>query len=164
MIIYQYRILVFDGFDYEKENFRVYIYLYTYVTVSWNSIKKFLSRFLQVFDPLFKPYVGSYSIGTCFSQDLFEWWGLESKKFNLQSVRRFWSWKINASGYLFSESGYSFTASGYFFQHPDTFVTTVQFFAISCAISSLIHFDSLYSFLKNVLMLIGLISEHYIEL
>ena len=36
-------------------------------------------------------------------------------------------------------------------------------FAISCANSCLIHCDSLYSFLIHIIMLIGLISKHYIE-
>ena len=60
-------------------------------------------------------------------------------------------------------SGYSFTASGCLFPHPDTPVSTVSIFTIFCAISCLIRCDSSYSFLVHIIMLIGLISKHYIE-
>ena len=55
-------------------------------------------------------------------------------------------------------------ASGCFFQHPDTPVISVSYFIIFSMFSSFFPFDSLYSFIKPLLMLLGLISEHYIKI
>jgi len=71
---------------------------------------------------------------------------------------------MNASGCLFIASRYIFQASGCFFQHPDTLCYTNLCFAFFSKFLSFFPIDSLYSFIKPCLVLLGLISKHYLKI
>ena len=109
-----------------KKSIRMYI-MYIYET-QWQ--KNWIFNLVEsvnlwVFDPFI-----CYSIDSCFIETwFFQVYsnGVIRIEFLLifsVSVCRFWNWKMNASGCLFSASGYAFQASRCFFQHPHTLFTT----------------------------------------
>ena len=108
--------------------YRLYIFIYirhskTHFFSNWVE-----SLFFQVFNPFFIHIMILNQWGLDFP-NIF-WNGVERLEFYCffqRFVRRFWSWKTNASGCLFNASGYAFTASGCFFQHSNTLVTAVWF-------------------------------------
>ena len=165
VIIYQYRILVFDCFDYEDVNFQI-VYIFTYICNSK------IDSFNWVIQCLFKFLICYliHIIDSCqweldFSQVLFEWCSFGGFKTRFQhSIRRFWSWKMNISERFFIASRYVFQASGCFFQHLDIpYYISFMF----CDFSKNICFfsiDSLYSISNRYLELLILNSKHYIKI
>ena len=119
---------------------------------------------LQVFDPLFNPYVGSYSIGTYFSQVLFEWWCLESKIIILQHLcSSFLELEDERIQMPLHSIRIRLPGIQMFLSASRYPVILVSCFAIFSMFSSFFQFDSLYSFPKTFLMLLGMNSEHYIK-
>ena len=72
MIIYQYRILVFDCFDYEKVEFQI-VYIYKYIRTSkMDPFKIDCINVLQVLIRYLIRFIDSCQWEIDFSQDLFE--------------------------------------------------------------------------------------------